>query len=80
MSVLGKEKCAEKPKYIWTKCVLMFCFNPKFSPFGGKMNNLKKCTLLKCTKTQNQESITTSPYLDTTSDKSLHEGTYDAWT
>jgi hypothetical protein len=20
----------------------MFCFNPKFSPFGGKMNNLKK--------------------------------------
>ena len=38
VSVLGKEKCAEKPTYIWTKCLLMFCFNPKF---GGKINNLK---------------------------------------
>ena len=53
----------------------MFCFNPKFSPFGGKMNNLKKCTLLKCMIPQNPESITVSPYSDTTSEKSLHEGT-----
>jgi hypothetical protein len=42
VSVLGKEKCAENPNYIWTKCLLMFCFNPKFSSFGGNMNNLKK--------------------------------------
>jgi hypothetical protein len=41
VSVLGKEKCAEKTKYIWTKCLLMFCFNPKFSSYGGNMNNLK---------------------------------------
>ena len=39
------------------------------------MNNLKKCTLLKCMIPQNPESITVSPYSDTTSEKSLHEGT-----
>ena len=80
VSVLGKEKCAEKPKYIWTKCLLMFCFNSKFSSYGGKINNLKKCTLLKCTILQNPESITTSPYSDITSEKNLQEGTYEDWT
>jgi hypothetical protein len=52
-------------------------FNPKFSSFGGNMNN---CTLLKCTILQNLESITTSPYSDITSEKSLQEGTYEDWT
>ena len=53
--------------------LLMFCFNSKFSPYGGKMNNLKKCTLLKCMIPQNPELITASLYSDTTSEKSLHE-------
>ena len=47
----------------------MFCFNSKFSSYGGKMNNLKKCTLLKCMIPQNPELITASPYSDTTSEK-----------